>query len=284
MNKLCIYHGGCDDGFGAAWVVHKAKLDYEFFPGDYAKPPPDVTDRKVLLVDFSYKRPVMEAMCEKARSVTILDHHKTAEDQIRPLLESGMVDGEFDMGRSGAVMTWDWFMEGKRPELLLYIQDRDLWRKQLTRCDQVIMALRSYPQDFAIWDELMAAPIERLMDEGVAIHRYYRGLVEQAKRSVRCMMLGPHWVPCVNVPHYLASEVAGELCGLRERDDSPPAPFAACYWCRSDGRWTFSLRSRDGFNCGAFAEEWFGGGGHVASAGFVVDSLSDLSAIASRRL
>ena len=36
MSKpLCIYHGNCADGFGAAWAVWKAHPDWEFFPGVY---------------------------------------------------------------------------------------------------------------------------------------------------------------------------------------------------------------------------------------------------------
>ena len=39
---LCIYHGGCDDGFAAAWCVRKALGDgnVEFYPGVYQKDPP----------------------------------------------------------------------------------------------------------------------------------------------------------------------------------------------------------------------------------------------------
>ena len=61
MSKvLCIYHGGCDDGFAAAWAVRRALgADVEFYEGVYQTPPPDCADRDVMLVDFSYKRPVL---------------------------------------------------------------------------------------------------------------------------------------------------------------------------------------------------------------------------------
>lgn len=36
MKKLCIYHGNCADGFGAAWAVRHALGDeVEFYPGTY---------------------------------------------------------------------------------------------------------------------------------------------------------------------------------------------------------------------------------------------------------
>jgi hypothetical protein len=76
---LCIYHGNCQDGFGAAWTVRHALGDrVEFYPGIYQNEPPDVTGRDVIIVDFSYKRPVIEAMALKAHSILILDHHKSA--------------------------------------------------------------------------------------------------------------------------------------------------------------------------------------------------------------
>ena len=70
MNEkpLCIYHHGCTDGFAAAWAVRKHYGDgeVEFHPGIYGEAPPDVTGRVVILVDFSYKRPVLVAMVEQA--------------------------------------------------------------------------------------------------------------------------------------------------------------------------------------------------------------------------
>ena len=56
---LCIYHHNCADGFTAAWVVKKAFGNVDFHPGKYNEPPPDVTGRDVIIVDFSYKYDVL---------------------------------------------------------------------------------------------------------------------------------------------------------------------------------------------------------------------------------
>ena len=83
MNSLCIYHGNCADGFGAAWVVRRALGEHvDFHAGVYQDDPPDVTDREVILVDFSYKRAVLEKMAESATNILVLDHHKTAADDL----------------------------------------------------------------------------------------------------------------------------------------------------------------------------------------------------------
>ena len=79
-NTICIYHSPCMDGFTAAWVARKALgNDVEFFAATYGEPPPDVTGKDVIMVDFSYKRPVLMEMAKKAHSFLILDHHKSAE-------------------------------------------------------------------------------------------------------------------------------------------------------------------------------------------------------------
>lgn len=57
---LCIYHGNCTDGFGAAWAMrHHHKVPIEFYPAVYGKEPPDVRGRCVYMLDFSYKRGIM---------------------------------------------------------------------------------------------------------------------------------------------------------------------------------------------------------------------------------
>ena len=167
---LCIYHGNCADGFTAAWAVRKALgEDVEFFPGVYQSSPPDVANRHVVLVDFSYKRPVLDEMAGSANSILILDHHKTAADDLagyqvpfgnswRRHLDNinqdvcegcaGRPYALFDMERSGAQLAWDFFHEGtKRPNLVDYVADRDLWQFRLplsreVKCSGVQLRVR----------------------------------------------------------------------------------------------------------------------------------------------
>ena len=85
---LCIYHGNCADGFGAAWVVRRFVGDgnVDFHPGVYQDPLPDVTGHDVVIVDFSYKRPVMEKLIDAAQTVIVLDHHRRKRWTSRPRL------------------------------------------------------------------------------------------------------------------------------------------------------------------------------------------------------
>lgn len=280
MKPLCIYHGACDDGFAAAWAVRKALGDdVEFYPGVYQKEPPPHAGRDVIFVDFSYKRPVLDAMAKVAGSILILDHHKTAAEDLndiptappfggwRAAAWNGRLSANvrmvalFDMQRSGAALAWDYFVGGDRPDFIEYVQDRDLWRKVLSGGDEFTIALRSYPQDFAVWDGLVLAGADSLIAEGESIQRYYRLRVEELKRSAYPATLSGVKCWISNAPYFAASEVAGELCDCRD------AQFGACYFEVEAGRFQYSLRSRGDFDVSAIARQ-FGGGGHKNAAGF----------------
>ena len=99
---------------------HSLAEEVEFYKGIHQDPPPEVDDRDVILVDFSYKRDVLENMLRTASSITILDHHISAADDLAELMANGAIDGVFDMNRSGAMITWCWFNQGQpAPRLII---------------------------------------------------------------------------------------------------------------------------------------------------------------------
>lgn len=289
---LCIYHGGCDDGFGAAWAIWRRWPACEFVPGYYGKPLPDAAGKHVLFVDFSAKRPALDAMAQTAASIVIIDHHKTAEADLAPFI-CGTSDGSlrsipenlegmfrdcaelnrppvfafFDMQSSGAVMAWDFAFgiehNGSPPELLAYIQDRDLWRFAFgERTKQVSAALRTYPQDFQTWDRL-ATQVDDLISEGEIVLRAHRSNLSKILEEAYEDVIGGWRVPVVNAPYHYASDAAHELMQRH-----PDAPFAACWFRRADGQIQFSLRSSDDREDVSEIAKKFGGGGHRNAAGF----------------
>jgi uncharacterized protein len=286
MTPLCIYHGNCADGFGAAWVVRKffGSDQVDFHAGFYGAEPPDVTGRDVIMVDFSFKRPVLDAMTAKAHSILILDHHKTAVEDLNGLLAppstgeawveaaSGNLSQNvrttalFDMQRSGAGLAWDYFFpDQKRPALIDTIEDRDLWRFALAHTREVQANVFSYPYDFRTWDFLMARGkdhmgIQDMAQDGGAIERkHHKDIAELVAASKRRMVIGGLDVPVANLPYTLSSD-AGHLMSSGE-------PFAACYMDTPRGR-IFSLRSSDaGADVSEIAKR-YGGGGHRNAAGF----------------
>jgi uncharacterized protein len=267
MKPLCIYHGNCADGFGAAWVFKNyADREHDFHAGVYQNDPPDVNGRDVYLVDFSYKRAVVEAMLEKATRIVLIDHHKTAIDDLAPLIESRRIESLTALDHSGAVLAWRWFhgnfMDHEMPKLLAHIEDRDLWKFSLANTREIQANVFSYPYDFDVWDELMKEDLDKLAVGGVAIERkHHKDVAELVKVCQRRATIGGHSVPIASLPYTLVSDAAHLM--------AQGQPFAACYWDTEDGR-NFGLRSSDtGLDVSDIAKQ-YGGGGHAKAAGFRV--------------
>lgn len=277
---ICIYHSPCADGFAAAWAVWKRWPDIEFVPACYGAPPPDVAGKHVLIVDFSYKRPVLEAMAGDALSVTVLDHHKTAEADLRPYAAQALelpsllaerpglrLQALFDMNQSGAMLAWRWCHDGAgAPQLIRYVQDRDLWRFDLPFSRDVAADLFSRDYDFAVWDafaEQLETPagLQLIVTSGEAIERKHRKDIDELLGlTCRHLVIGGVRVPVANIPYTMASDAANQL--------AEGNAFAACYYDNADGRRVFSLRSKpEGADVSAVAAA-YGGGGHARAAGF----------------
>jgi uncharacterized protein len=56
----------------------------------------------------------------------VIDHHITAAQELEGLLRNdGIVDGMFDMEKSGCLLTWEWFFKDRQPPpASLAINDR----------------------------------------------------------------------------------------------------------------------------------------------------------------
>jgi len=263
---LVIYHANCLDGFGAAFAAYRyfsAKgVEAEYYPAKHGTEPPACDGREVFIVDFSYKRPVLKQICEVAEKVTILDHHISAQEDLAGLEdEYDNLTVVFDMDRSGAVITWEYFHDSTPPQLLLHVQDRDLWRFELDGTDDINTALMSYPFSFDFWQELTENEVKmtELHAEGVTLNRYRRQLIDQYKKRAVMGQVAGFEVPMVNAPHVIISELLGEL--------AEGQPFAIGYQDRGSQR-SWSLRSsKEGEDVARIAEK-FGGGGHRRAAGF----------------
>lgn len=245
-----------------------------------------MTEREVYILDFSYKRPVMRAILSAAQKVVVLDHHKTAEQELADIVDefiqrpdlihnpggSELPVVSFNMDKSGGRLTWDYFFGNEhrkkysnadelRPWLVDYTEDRDLWRWKLDQSRAINAGLRSYPLDFQEWDAIHEDPDSRtrLANEGVAILRREKQIIDDHVQNASEIEMDGHKVLTVNAT-VLFSEIAGELAKDR--------PFGAAYFIRSDGKKQWSLRSRDGGVDVSEIAKRHGGGGHAHAAGF----------------
>lgn len=268
---LVITHGSCRDGFCAAWVVRRKFPDAEIHHAYYGKEPPDVTDRQVIMVDFSYAPDVMHEISRRAHSLVLLDHHVTA---MRALEDGEWIarDGanhvvKFDMNRSGAGLAWDYFFADQpRPWLVDYVEDRDLWRHKHPHSHAVNAYIGVLQFDFDVWDRVdRSTPVTAAAHHGDMVVQKVTQYVAETSKNLRWCGLpvgdGHYRVPVVNAPQVDISELLDAV--IREHDP----PFAVGWWQRFDGLFQYSLRSRGDFDVSAIAKT-FGGGGHKNAAGF----------------
>lgn len=263
-NKLCIYHANCADGFGAALAV-KMLLDnhndFDYHASNYGDTPPDVTGKEVIIVDFSYPRAVLIEMDHIADSLIVIDHHETAQERLK-----GLDFCHFDMSKSGAVLTWEYFSPVPVPSFLQYIQDRDLWRWELPQSKEFSAGLKAIPMEFNNWIiHFTDIGVDALIEIGSHILAYESKLIKKViKGGFRLVNLCGYVVPIINT-NVMISEIGNEL--------SLNHPFAIMYFDLPDRR-IFSLRSSkhnpDWAHVGTIASE-FGGGGHKHSAGFFIE-------------
>jgi uncharacterized protein len=250
---IVLYHAECMDGFGAAWAIWRKFPNARFLPVKHGHPPPsDLRDFRVIIADFSYARPILEAMASETKELLILDHHITAERTL-----AGFPHAYFDQTKSGAVLSWEWTHGTDAPWLLRYVQDKDLWTWSLPESREINAALASHPFDFRLWDSLSQTALEQ---EGRAILRYEHELV--GKLAAQAVMVEFQGLIVPSVQSAILTSQIGERL-------SPHHPFCLI-WHDRDGRRYFSMRSReDGTDIGSIAAA-FGGGGHTHAAGFSV--------------
>lgn len=301
-----LYHKNCCDGFTAAWlfgsssqVVEKGAI--QFHAVQYGHPPPDLRPgSSVLILDFSYPRDVLERLADEGRAVVVLDHHETAQKDIdvEPRFPAPPhpvtffteevppgVYVEFDMARSGAMMTLDWIrypVSEKSPpidypgpdmSIVHLVQDRDLWQwKYGDRTRGLHAWLTSGPYTFERWN-YAEQNLEEVIQEGCAVVKYrYQLIRDIAIPGVRVGTVEPwdHLVGAfVNGPSKLASDLCDFVLTHCKGLARPP-DYAVCYSITPDGELYGSIRSRDiAVNVADIARA-FGGGGHVRAAGFKI--------------
>ena len=263
-----IYHDQCPDGFGAAWAAFQA-LGYttgngspvHYIPSKYGQRPPEMDpEGMVYILDFSYNLETMSKLWHRhGGRVALLDHHKSAMEELQ-----GQLPGcHFDMNRSGAAIAWGYFKPFESmPELLAYVQDRDLWRWELPDSRAVNAAIEAAPMDFEVWSKL---EIEELRTLGQPVVDRNNRRIEELLESACEVQIGDYTVPAVEADE-LASETAERLLELH-----PHAPFVAVFHHSADQDGNkvtrYSLRSGGRADVADIAREQ-GGGGHAAAAGF----------------
>lgn len=276
-----IYHGKCSDGFGSALCAYlffkptdglnSSKTKVEYYPASFNVKPPNVKGKNVLMCDFTYNADDTKQILKDANSVAIIDHHKSAELNLKNVDDKYKI---FKMDHSGAYLTWKYFFpEQEVPLLIKYIEDNDIWLKKMPNTQEITSYIFVLPFEFEEYEKLY----EKLKDSSTVekeIMPVAQGMKKQNDYYVKQAIEYGN-IKFVNISGnyyivvYLNTTVLKSEIGNSLLKKYPLCDFAAVY--STDGTYTsFSLRSDDTKADVSQIASKFGGGGHRNAAGMSV--------------
>ncbi|RUP46678.1 hypothetical protein BC936DRAFT_146647 [Jimgerdemannia flammicorona] len=255
------------DGFGARFAAELLlgkKATY--LPAVYNDtPPPDnvLKGKRIGMFDFSFDRKLIEQWRGVAELVVVVDHHKTAQDNLQELDQV-----HFDLTKSGARLAWEFFHPDKPlPKFMAYIEDRV--------CMSII-AVR--PRKFRRvhgHNVHLKLLVDEAITNGTQLLAVLNDKVMQicSNATTRTLRDTHHKVLVVNSPVF-PSEVGQELA-------SRDCDFGLVWFYDANRKsCRVSARSHDEKADVSEIVKRFGGGGHRNAAGFTwnqknVDDLFD---------
>lgn len=219
---VVVYHKFCLDGFGSAHIIHEhirntsgdvTKITFIAMAYNYSQQEFDdllkiCAGKSVYMVDFSLKRDKTIELRDECKSLTILDHHITAQDELAGIENINCV---FDMTRSGVGITWEYFNEGPIPDWCKYIQDRDLWHWEFEETKPFTLALMEVEYRHEKWRDM---DIELLLARGRELCAIEEAEVADAVKSYTTISVTvngvSHKIGNVNSTKYM-SEIGNAL-------------------------------------------------------------------------
>jgi oligoribonuclease NrnB/cAMP/cGMP phosphodiesterase (DHH superfamily) len=267
-----IYHADCTDGFGAAYSAWKLLGNRaEYYPCKHGSHPPNVIGKRVVILDFSFGNQTIKNMINEAESLLVIDHHKSAMVELHDISNT-----HFDMTKSGAMLTWEYFHPGKEPpKFIKYIQDRDLWKWELEYSKEFSAAFDMVPFEFEEFEKFEDDSVfDDAVRRGSYILAYSKTVIKKVCEKASRRRYSGMDVLVVNSSHWM-SEIGARL--------SPDCDFAVIwYYDHEDRMIKVSLRSfHDRIDVSEIAKR-FGGGGHKKASGFqlsgelIVDDIFDV--------
>lgn len=198
-----IFHRGCLDGFAGFFIFIKClsiQNQIKKFPYIYPDNPdsndipPNISDKKVLIIDVAYKKHTLEEIIKKAKHVTHIDHHVTIRNDVIELesLYKDKFISVYDINESGASLTWLYFQDKlecfseSMPNFIKYIRDNDIGTWKLKNTMAFIISLRIHYaleptyQNVKKWSSLFDKnEVDRLIKKGNVYLRYENYLLLQ---------------------------------------------------------------------------------------------------------
>ena len=300
METVVISHANCPDGLAAAWSVRKVYPDAHFHftsERDITKDTVYVSclskeisvsiefpleqflkNKKVIIVDYSYSPETILRLLETVSSVTILDHHITAND-LNSLKLTKRLDIIIDIKQCGAEIAWDYFNRVPRPWFMKHIRDRDLWLWEHQNSKEFSKMLFKMGLTFDTLDKLESYSQEYINDlylEGQRELQYESELILSLTKNYELMKYSDNGtvynVAVLNQPH-LQSECGNYLCNTAFCESRPVDFVALISYSAKSKMFRVSLRGHNGSPDLSLIAKSQGGGGHPKAAGFTCSEL-----------
>lgn len=274
-HPLVIFHGrDCPDGFAAAlaaWLFYGARAEYLGLDHGDVKSLADLpllAGRAIYILDFSFYEPLLRGIELQAAKLVLLDHHLSAAEKLSGFqCRSGGV--HFDMSKSGSRLAWEFFHpEEPVPDLIRFVEDRDIWLWQIAQSAAFLAALDMEPFEFSRWQTIVgfdAPQLAAYIERGQAMDDKFSKLAELIAQGAQALTFNGVQGLMVNAPGVFHSLVGDLLC-------QKSGTFALLWTVDKKAVVKCGLRSKPGFNCIALAES-MGGGGHAQACGFKMPNL-----------
>lgn len=279
MKTYCIYHSNCSDGLMSAAIVHKAlDGDVEFIAGRYHDDIPDINSSLIYFVDFSFKLPSMMKLLEKGNKIVLIDHHKSAIEELDPLINGEFKDNfesllSIDNSNSGAGLTWEYFFPGTTaPALVKYIEDRDIWKWEFKNTKEVTASFfleAKTIENYLFWlNQSYFNPLDtttHFCKKGSTIIEVQNNQIDSSiKHDIIFVDIDGFQIPCVNAS-----------VNISELGDVLHTKFESQYsivWTKTISGFKFSFRSsKDKQDVSVIAKRFHPkGGGHYSASGALV--------------
>ncbi|MEK7613732.1 MAG: DHHA1 domain-containing protein [Patescibacteria group bacterium] len=261
-NIVILYHAQCSDGFGAAYAAWRKFGDTaDYLPVEHQKPPPEgLEGKEVYIADFSYPKETLAGLQKIAKRVVILDHHLGAKSDVESVQEF-----VFDEKRSGAGIAWDYFHpEKKRPQLLNYVQDGDLYTFTLPDARSILAYVYLEPYTFESWNNLEQLlenenTRNEIKNKGASYKSHWNLLVEKIMQSAELVEFEGYQCYLVSTHDMFKSDVGNKLAQKK-------GPLALVTRAKGDFI-SVSLRGDGTVDLSDIAKK-YGGNGHPNAAAF----------------
>lgn len=279
-----IHHGRCMDGFSSAMCcwhwrnqnkLSNNETDIKFVPAFHFKDkkyPDDLKGKNVLICDFSYSKDQLLEMIKISNKLLILDHHKTAKDELEDIPDVNKV---FDMSHSGAYITWRYFFRYDMylPKMIKYVEDRDIWLNKQPMTDEFSTVMMNTDYSFQAYAKFLD---DKYLSK--TVFPVGKGMVTQKNKDIKDVEsdIIPHFIK-IKGKYYFAGHLMQKLhkseLGNHAFSVLPNLNFSVIYSHNPFSKtMSYSLRSMNDRTDVSKIAKVFGGGGHRNASGFGSDT------------